>query len=229
MAIFIRKAAKSKYSFGIDTLFADAREKFYPKNQIIGYQGDTLSAIYLIKEGYVKAYTILDTGDTRTIFILGPGDILPIVFSLTLSWSKYQIRYFYQSLTDVKLLMLDYEQFRKLINTKQQMANTYMTYMAASNQALMNQLEAIKHKTAKDKVMALLPYLVRKLGKKVNPNTYKLRLKLSHQEIADLSGITRETTSALLKELEQDGVIKQQRDTWIIHLDPDQQDSHLRG
>ena len=95
--------------------------------------------------------------------------------------------------------------------------------MSASNQAMMNQLEAMKHKTAKDKIMLLLPYLVDKVGKKIRPQTYKLRLKLSHQEIADLCGITRETTTALLKEIEADGVLKQRRSTWIVYLDPDQE------
>ncbi|HZP55828.1 MAG TPA: Crp/Fnr family transcriptional regulator [Candidatus Saccharimonadales bacterium] len=218
---------KSRYDHGIDLLFKEAREKKYPKNQIIAYQGDTLSAIYLIKKGYVKAYTILDTGDTRTMFILGPGDIFPIAFSLTLDWESYQLKYFYQTLAEVSLNVLDNESFKRCIDTKPEMSNIYMSYMSASNQAIMGQLEAMKNKTAKSKIMLLLPYLVEKIGQKTGPNTYKLVLKLSHQEIADLSGITRETTTALLKELEKDGVIKQQRNTWIIHLDENLEENLL--
>ena len=211
--------SKSKYDYRVDSLFQDAREKKYPKNQIVAYQGDPLSAIHLVKDGYLKAYTILDSGDTRTMFILGPGDIFPIAFSLTMDWNDYQIRYFYQSLTDSVLGLLDHGQFRNRIESDPKMTAVYMSYMSASNQAIMHQLEAMKHKTAKDKILLLLPYLIDKLGKQIKPRTYKLQLKLSHQEIADLSGITRETTTSLLKELEGDGVIKQQKDTWIIRLD----------
>lgn len=216
-------APKSKYDVHIDSLFADAREKKFPKNQIIAYQGDPLTSIHIVKEGFIKAYTILDSGDTRTMFILGAGDIFPIAFSLTMDWNNFQIRYFYQSLTDAVLGLLDHEQFRKMIESDPKLTGAYMSYMSASNQAIMNQLEAMKHKTAKDKIMLLLPYLVSKLGQEIRPNTHKLRLKLSHQEIADLSGITRETTTALLKELEDEGIIKQQKDTWIIYLSPDQE------
>jgi CRP/FNR family transcriptional regulator len=141
-----------------------------------------------------------------------------------MDWDKYQIRYFYQSLTDAMLVLLEQEQFRKMIESEPEMTSAYMSYMSASNQAIMNQLEAMKHKTAKDKILLLLPYLVGKIGQEMRPHTYKLQLKLSHQEIADLSGITRETTTALLKELESEGIIKQQKDTWIIHLTPDQED-----
>jgi CRP/FNR family transcriptional regulator len=217
-------APNSKYSHRIDSLFTSAREKKFAKNQIVAYQGDALTSIHLIKAGYIKAYTILDSGDTRTMFILGPGDIFPIAFSLTMDWEKYQIRYFYQSLADTTLAMLDHGQFRKMIESEPTMTSAYMSYMSASNQAIMNQLEAMKHKTAKDKILLLLPYLVDKIGLVMRPHTYKLQLKLSHQEIADLSGITRETTTALLRELEEEGIIKQQKDTWIIHLTTDQED-----
>lgn len=218
-------ATKTPYEDRVEVLFKNAREKRYPKNQIICYQGDVLEAIYLVKEGYVKAYTILDSGDMRTMFILGPGDIFPIAFSLTLNWSKYKIRYFYQSLTESRLALMDNESFRRLIDSERKMTLAYMSYMSASNQGIMNQLEAMKDKTAKSKIMHLLPYLVDKVGKRIRPHTYRLNLKLSHQEIADLSGITRETTTALLKELEKDGVIKQQRNTWIVHLKPDQEET----
>lgn len=213
-------APRSKYDTRIDSLFTNSREKKFPKNQIIAYQGDPLTSIYFVKEGFIKAYTILDSGDTRTMFILSPGDIFPIAFSLTMDWNNYQIRYFYQSLTDATLGLLEHEQFRKTIDFDPKVTSVYMSYISASNQAIMNQLEAMKHKTAKDKILLLLPYLVDKLGQEIRSYTYKLQLKLSHQEIADLSGITRETTTALLKELEDEGIIKQKKDTWIIHLTP---------
>lgn len=205
-------------------MFQHAREKKFPKNQIICYQGDPLTSVHLVREGYIKTYTILDSGDTRTMFILGPGDIFPIAFSLTLDWNNFQVRYFYQSLTDSVLELLDQEQFRKLVDSDPKMTSVYMSYISASNHAIMRQLEAMKNKTAKDKILLLLPYLVDKLGVQIRPHTYKLNLKLSHQEIADLSGITRETTTALLKDLEKEGIIKQQRNTWIIHLDSDSEE-----
>ena len=223
------KNGQTPYDSEEEALFKDARLKKYAKNQIISYQGDALSAIYQIKTGYVKAYTILDSGDTRTMFILGPGDIFPIAFSLTLDWSDYELKYFYQSLVDVSLAMLEREQFKQLIDTNPALTAAYMDYMSASNEAMMNQLEAMKNKTAKDKILLLLPYLVDKLGQPSGSGVYKLTLKLSHQEIADLSGITRETTTALLKELEVDGVIKQQRNTWLIHLSPEDEEEKLIG
>src|SRR5258708_3316247 len=105
----------TEYQERVERLFSKAATKKYPKNQLVYYAGDDLSSIYFVKEGYVKAYTILDSGDTRTIFLLGPGDIFPIVFSVTMQWDDYKIQYFYQSLTDVSLQSIHYDQFKESV------------------------------------------------------------------------------------------------------------------
>jgi CRP-like cAMP-binding protein len=82
----------------------------------------------------------------------------------------------------------------------------------------MHQLEVMKNKKAIDKVGLLLPYLVQKTGRKLSPGLYELQLKFSHQEIADLSGVTRETATTLIKQLEKDGIINQNQSLWQINL-----------
>ncbi|MGH7157328.1 MAG: Crp/Fnr family transcriptional regulator [Candidatus Saccharimonadales bacterium] len=208
----------SSYSKGIERLFENGRIKVYPKNQLVHYQGDALTNIYLIQEGYIKAYTILDSGDTRTIMILSPGDIFPLAFSETMDWENYQIHYFYQTLNEVKVQVLPSEVLREHIETSKKMMETYMSYLAASNQAIMIQLEVMKEKKAIDKVGQLLPYLVKKAGKQLKPGIFELQLKLSHQELADLSGVTRETTTTLIKQLEKDGILDQSHSQWVINL-----------
>lgn len=209
--------ADSNYSEHVEQLFAEGRQRTYPKNQLIHYQGDPLSHIYLIKNGYIKAYTILDSGDTRTILLLGPGDIFPLSFSSSMDWTDYNIRYFYQTLCDTEVCVLPSDILKDKMDSDPEMLGTYMTYLAASNEAIMTQLEVMKNKKAIDKVEMLLPYLISKAGKQIKPDKYELQLKMSHQEIADLSGVTRETTTTLIKELETRGVIDQSHGHWIIN------------
>jgi CRP-like cAMP-binding protein len=176
-----------------------------------------MTYIYLIKNGYVKAYTILESGDTRTMMLLSAGDIFPLAFSESMDWNNYTIRYFYQSLTDTELIVVPSQTLSQKINHNLELMNAYMTYLAASNEAIMTQLEVMKNKKAIDKVGLLLPYLISKAGKKIKPGVFQLELKLSHQEIADLSGVTRETTTTLIKQLEKQGIIDQSRNKWRIN------------
>jgi CRP/FNR family cyclic AMP-dependent transcriptional regulator len=214
--------AQSAYDTSIQRLFSDSRIKKFPKNQIVFYQGDPLNNICLITKGYIKAYTILDTGDTRTLFLLGPGDVFPIAFSTSLNWENEDIRYFYQSLSDVEMQLTESRTFKTNIDQDSKLMNIYLTYMAATNAAIINQLEMMKTKGAINKVAFLLPYLANKLGEKTGKNTYQLNLKLSHQEIADLTGLTRETTTQQVKKLEKDGAIAQKKGTWIIKIEENQ-------
>jgi CRP-like cAMP-binding protein len=215
---------KSAYTKRIEKLFVSAREKTYPKNQLIQYQGDLLTHVYLIKSGYVKVYTILDSGDMRTLLILGPGDIFPLMYSFDASWRNYQLRYFYQSLTDTQLKILQALDLRRKIDTDKDIKNLYIEYLVSTNHAIMNQLEIMKSKKAINKIMLLLPYLITKLGQRIKPNVYQLKVKLSHQELADLSGVTRETTTTLIKKLEKSGKIKQKGGKMVIKTDSDDED-----
>jgi CRP-like cAMP-binding protein len=209
--------SQSNYLKGIHKLFKDGRHKLYPKNQLIHYAGDQLSNIYMVDSGFIKAYTILDSGDTRTILLLGPGDIFPLSFSSSMDWENYRIQYFYQTLCDTDLISLSSVELKDHIDNDKESMNIYMNYMAASNEAALSQLEVMKNKKAIDKLEMMLPYLISKVGRRLRPNVYQLQIKLSHQEIADLSGVTRETTTTLVKELEKAGVINQSKEAWIIN------------
>src|SRR5438876_138708 len=120
-------AIKPAYNRQTDGLFADGLERTYMKNQLINYQGDSLSHFYLIRQGYIKAYTILEAGDTRTIMLLNPGDIFPIAFSVSLDWSKYHIKHFYQTLSEVTLTAVDRESFKETIDTDMEKMQAYVT------------------------------------------------------------------------------------------------------
>jgi CRP-like cAMP-binding protein len=210
-------ADKTAYLERVHKVFKNGQSRHYLKNQLVHYQGDPLTNIYLVEAGYIKAYTILDSGDTRTILILGPGDIFPLSFSASMDWENYNIHYFYQTLSDVQVVSLPSLELRENIDKDSAVMETYMSYLAASNEAIMNQLEIMKNKKAIDKVIMLLPYLISKTGKEVKPGIFELQLKLSHQEIADLSGVTRETTTTLIKELEKTGIIDQHKGNWLVN------------
>lgn len=198
-----------RYTQDLTRLFEKGRIKTYPKNQLIHYQGDPLSNIYLVRRGLLKAYTILDSGDTRTILILARNDLFPLVYTPSMDWKNYKIQYFYQSMTDLELATLPAGQFKNEIDSNPELMKSYASALAASNHAISAQLEIMKSKKAIDKLSLLLPYLINKMGSEMKVGYYQLKVKLSHQEIADLSGVTRETTTTLMKQLEKKGVIAQ--------------------
>jgi CRP-like cAMP-binding protein len=77
---------------------------------------------------------------------------------------------------------------------------------------------ALEHSHAQDKLVYILQYLVARFGVKMNDGRVKIGLRLSHQDIAEMVGITRETTAVELHRLKEKGFIDYQRFTYIIDV-----------
>ncbi len=194
-------------------------QRTYKKKQIILHQDDVLSFIYSIRAGYVKAYTILSTGNSRTLFLLGPNDIFPSASSLLLADKGQRLKHYYEALTDITVTYMNYDDFFESLEGNQQAMQLLLNYLNESNAMLTKRLEAAETNSALDRVANILPYLAEKCGKPVDSDTYRLLPMLVHQEIADLAGVTRETASVQIKQLETEGAIKQQRGHWLIYMD----------
>ena len=57
----------------------------------------------------------------------------------------------------------------------------------------------------------------KRFGRRTADGKYLVEIKLTHQDIASLSGISRETASIAIKKLERDGVITQKRGHLLVN------------
>lgn len=192
--------------------------RHYRRNQIILHQDDPLTFMYYLNKGYIKAYSILESGDERTVFILGPGDLFPRPSSIDTYEEGHRLRHYYETLSDVEASYHDNNDFFELSETNSQLQKLLMDHVMATNRELTEHLEALTTKNAIDKVAHVLPYLVNKCGTARSSEVFEIEPKITHQEIADLAGVSRETASVQIKQLETDGIIFQVRNTWTIHM-----------
>lgn len=194
----------------ISDLFESSTTRSYRKKHVIIYEGDPVSTIFYIKSGYVKVYNILNDGTERIIFIYGPGDVFPL--STYLSGSR-AIRYFYVGLSDVKLLTLPSEQLERKIRNDIAVGETLVNYTVLINLQFLERIEILSVNDARRKVVALLAFLVIKIGTK-SPIS-RLSIYLTHQELSEMCGLTRESTSIQLEKLRKEGVLLGKRATDI--------------
>ena len=68
-------------------------------------------------------------------------------------------------------------------------------------------LNALQHSRASDKLIYTLHYLALSHGKSISPDEVELTLDLTHQDFANLTGLTRETAATELNRLKSLGVI----------------------
>ncbi|MBL8121760.1 Crp/Fnr family transcriptional regulator [Candidatus Saccharibacteria bacterium] len=193
--------------------FAVTRQ--YAKKQTILFQGEIPRSVLLLRSGIVKVYGITADGDQRTVTLLTAGDIFPM--SWVFGKSPICI-YYFEAATDCTVLAVSREDYERTVaqqpSLKDQIFENYMSHYIAATM----HVYALEHSYAQDKLIYILQYLVTRFAEKTSGNKIKIGLRLSHQDIAEMVGITRETAAVELHKLKLRGVIDYQRFTYSVDV-----------
>lgn len=188
----------------LQSVFNNQPSREYKKGQIIIYQGELFSNIYYIQKGFVKVYDIALDGTEKLIMILGKGDMFPIVWTVA---GKRPLRYFYEAYEDAVLCYMSRDELIKTIDDNHSVTKEILRYFVTRTNELMLRIDCIEASSAKLKVAQVMQYLALAHGKKLANGKYKICFTITQQTIANMAGITRETTSLQMTELEKEKVI----------------------
>lgn len=195
----------------LQTVFDHPQERSYDKGQILLYQGEKTDTVFIIKSGFVRVKDISAKGTEKILLLLGPGDIFPVIW--TFSKSK-ALHYFYEAQTDVKLIAGTRGELIKAVKSSHEIAQHLFEYTVNRMSELMTRVETVEATSAKHKLAFVFLYLSETHAKRVAKGTYEILVPLTHQNIADMAGLSRETVSTLTKELEQDELVLSSQETY---------------
>lgn len=180
------------------------------KKQVI-QTTDTQKYLYLVKLGFVKRYMINNDGSLGVDLIYGPGD----VFSLTLVFRaifEEEILdspevYYYEALTTTDLYAMPIE--RLLISVEKD-PMLYKDILNEAGKRMTSATQGLENKEMKNsykKVAHQLAYYAGRFGH-AKGSSVVLLPSLTHQDIADILSLTRETVSVCMMKLRKKGLIK---------------------
>jgi CRP-like cAMP-binding protein len=200
-------AFKSLQSIGVTRQFA--------KKRTILFQGEIPRSVMVLQSGLVKVYGITTGGDQRTVTLLSAGDIFPI--ECVFDKSRVSL-YYYEALNDSSVLSLPKPDFLSALSSDAALKDqVFQSYMAHYTSATMH-IYALEHSHAQEKLVYILQYLVARFGEKQPDGLTKIELRLSHQDIAEMVGLTRETTAVELHRLKDKGLIDYQRFSYFVNV-----------
>ncbi len=201
----------------LERLFGKSTTHRYQKGQILLHAGEELDSFFYVKKGYVKMYGITDLGEERILLIFYPRSIFPI-FPNRLKESGHMVNYFYQSMTNLEVYKISAVELTKVLDTNKSAAQAALEYVTDMAADLISRLGIIENKNAKAKIANLLQYLVKTCATQIKPDRYQVNFKITQQDIASLTGLTRETASIQINQLEKDGVIiKGKGQSYVIY------------
>lgn len=190
----------------------DRTARRYGKSSIIVYQGEIPRDGFYVKDGVVKVYQIGNGGESRTITFCTPGDVFPIAW---LVGQSAPAMYYYEAFSDCDLVPLSKEAWKKTLS-QSGTKDAFSHYIARSYQSSLVRIAALEQPKARDKILYTLLYLLLRHSREIMPGVFRLELKLKHQDIAELVGVTRETTAIELHSMQKAKILSYQNQRYLI-------------
>jgi CRP-like cAMP-binding protein len=182
------------------------------KGELIQTPDTFREGLYFLKEGKLKLYKINSEGKQFIVSILGTGNVFGEIDSFSLGTRDT----FIETMEDTILCSLGKEMFEQFLVERPHLAVRMMKELSVLLQERDAQLAQMALGDVRKKVLHLLVKLGQKFG--ISEDSYhKIDVALTHQEIANMIGSTRETVTVVLNELAKLGVIKTGR--MAIHID----------
>ncbi len=171
----------------------------YKKNEIIYLQDDDAHTFYLLKSGRVKLFFSSMNGNELTVKILRANNIFgdASYFSQTPRVTSAS------ALTDAELVSVDLEKLMPYFTEQPALIGELLNVMSQTIRLFSIQIFSMAFLSADKKVAHILVQLGTYFKTKETDLIYSI--DYTHQDIAELIGIARVTTTKELKKFEQQG------------------------
>ena len=201
---------KAKFT-QIKKYFSQFPTQKFAKNKIIYKPGDKIENIYFIKSGFVRAYTVTPKGE-NTINLFKPLFIMSLIHSIT----DHRNDYYFQTMTPVEVYSVSQSEFKKFIKDNQELGFVIMDYFLSSLLNYFVNQGNIVNGNAQNKIASVLLQLTHDYGD-IKNGKLVVNFPATHRIIANLVGLTRETTSVQMSKLQKMGVISTKRTLFVVN------------
>ncbi len=189
----------------IDASFSDGVIARFSKGEAIINGIDGPQGVYLIKRGFVKAFTITKAGQENLLLIHDKGEFIPLIWALD---GVHTEGLCYQAMSDVVVLKTTKEKLRSEMEKNNTLSQEILKQSVNIITAYGQRIQTLEFRTARERLIAELLNLTEMFGK-TQGNEVLIDAPITHQDIADSINMTRETASRALGELFEEGLVKQ--------------------
>lgn len=196
----------------------DVPLKSYKKGEVIYHQSQPCQFVYLDQKGRVQLDLYSVNGDKRIFFIaesgalfgeLSPFDGMPCLCNAT-------------AVTDCQIYCIPMQRFMDELLCNHKFSLNVLQMMTKKMRLLSTLIKQLSFNNSTYRVAYALMNLVHQYSAKTPLGYHKLNLKFTHQDLADLTGLSRVSVSNILLEMQACGIIeKEKEDGFVIIRDPE--------
>lgn len=202
----------SEISEKIESFFSQYRTIDCKAKETIIHMSDEPSGVYFVSNGFVKMNTILANGNELTLNIFKPGSFFPMTWAI----ANIGNNYLYQTITSANIYKAPKEDVIKFLKNNQDVLFDLTKRVFSGMDGLMTNITHLVFGNAQNRVSSALLLCARRFGEKKEKGKIAINIHLTHQDIANIAGLTRETTSIEMGKLKRNKIISKIKGGIII-------------
>ena len=175
----------------------------YPKGSLLFVEGEDPRGVFILCSGRAKLTTSSTEGKTLIVKIAEPGEVLGA--SATILGRPYEVSA--ETLEPAQLNFIKREDFLRFLSANSEACMHTATQLSEKYHAAQREIRSLGlSQTTGEKLAKLILDWCDSDGE-VTPKGTRLKVLLTHEEIAQMIGTTRETITRLLSDLKRRKVI----------------------
>jgi CRP-like cAMP-binding protein len=187
----------------LDRIGAIAVERNVPAKEMVYSPDSSRAVMFVLKKGKVRIFKLSPDGKMITLAILKEGDVFGAMSMVkTRSSGAYA-----QTLEDSYICAIKQEDLSRELKEMPELA---LRLIETINQKLAEAEDRIEDLVFRDvpgRIAAVLLKLAEQFGKNENQKV-RIDFKITHQELAEMVGATRETITVVLNDFKDEGLIE---------------------
>ncbi len=184
--------------------------KRYKKHEVILFEEDTTEYMYIILNGKIKVTQTTEDGKEILLAMHHSGEFFGEMSLIDGKTSPATV----VAMEDSSVAIISRKEFFTLIRTQMKILDNLLMILCSRLRDAWEKIQLLNLKNASQRIKILFLMLSDRYGEKTDEGI-TLNIKLTHQEIAEMTGMTRETVTRMLDKWQKDGEIKVLKNKFI--------------
>ncbi len=179
-----------------------------PKGEYIYFEAYNHNKLYFVKEGYIRIGNIDEDGNEKIKEIIQKGEMFGQV---TLEKNNLHGEFAQAYRQDVSICAFNIDDFEKLLKNRPDLALKFSKQVGSKLRTIENRLQNLLNKDVKTRLIHFFYQLVEQNIGDSRPEGFCIPNYLTHEDIANLIGSSRQTVTTMINELETEEILSYNR------------------
>ena len=185
------------------SLESHARVRDFSPRQVIYAPADASESVFLVVRGRVRLMSLTPDGKEAVLGLVEPGELFGEMALLSPAPREEHA----EAALSSTIAALPRDVLEAAMSRHGELSLEIWKFIGWRRQRIERRLRGLLFRSTRERVLLLLVDLAEQYGRPNRDGTVELGIRLSHQEIANLIGATRESVTVTLGELQSEGLL----------------------